>query len=166
MIYKSHHGNLPRRRVGRQAQVWNPVNGRWEVANGGLGQAVGSQSWCDSASAWNPVAWFACFSSDVSKVGSAFTALPAPPPAAPPGAPCQNASDPTCMAQLTVPGAFTPQMSADEAAANSLANWQGFFNALSTPDAGPSNDQMNTFFLIVAAVVLLYLLVPSGRKRR
>jgi hypothetical protein len=169
MMIRANLGNLPRRRVGRQVQVWNPVNGRWEVSrNGGLGQATGSQAWCDSASAWNPVAWFACFGSDVKKVTSAFEVLPTPPPAAPPGAPCQDPSNPACMAQLTVPGAFTPDMSAQEAHDNSIANWQNFFqtNFPGTGGGGPTNDQMNTFFLIVAAVVVLYLLIPAGGRKR
>jgi hypothetical protein len=166
MIARAHLGSVPRRRVGRQAQVWNPVNGRWEASNGGLGQAVGSQAWCDTASAWNPVAWFACFGSDVAKVNQALMIAPAPPGAAAPGAPCQNASDPGCLSQLTVAGAFTPDMSASEAAANSLASWQDFFGSISSPDSGPTNDTMTTFFVIAGAVVALYFLIPSGRKKR
>lgn len=54
---------------------------------------------------------------------SASCGFTAPPPAAAPGAP----QTPT---QMTVPGAYTPEQSAADAAANSQAAWQKFFDQL------------------------------------
>lgn len=49
--------------------------------------------------------------------------VPTPPGAAPPGAP-------QTVTEMKVPGAFTPQQSADEAAAASQANWIAFFDTI------------------------------------
>lgn len=101
---------------GKRVYSWNTVRGMWTQ---GLGD-----SYCDTASALDPLSYLLCLPSDVRRVYSAATAdFPAPPGAAAPGAP-------QTLTQMTVPGAYTPEQSAVDAHAASVAKWAGFYDAV------------------------------------
>ena len=177
----------------RYRWVWNPARGLWDKlpirayrrgaprTGGGapvrLG-ATGDQSWCETASAFNPLSYLLCLPSDIKRVYAAATnTFPTPPGAAPPGAPCANVDDPGCQAELTVPGAFTPAMAADQGRAASLDRWNKFF-ATVNPDSpgGPAapctewfsflDSTCNSLWWIplAALAVFAFLSVKGGRR--
>lgn len=160
MLLQRNTLNIPRGGFsvnGRTKWVWSPALGLWQqlplaargvsvpARKGGGGSiarlgTVGDSAWCDQASPLNPLAYVLCLPSDVQKVYSAATSsFPAPPAAAPPGAP-------QTVAQMTTPGAFTPTDSAVATQQTSLADWNTFFGQVAAANNAPSTAPCSSFF--------------------
>ena len=156
--------------------------------NRGVG-AVDMGEWCARTTS-NPAEWMAAgflcapwvLASKVAQsVGATSTdtskPLPAPPPAAPAGAP-------QTYGQMTEPGSWTPEMSAEASMETSRQQWADFFNRIasqqpSPPEAvGPcghwysfldsacqAGAGIGTWLILGAAGVLGIVLLSGGRRR-
>ena len=83
------------------------------------------------------------------------------PPPAPPGGAAPGA--PQTQEQMTVPGAYTPDMSATQAHNTSVANWTKFFSDLDAAEkarqSAAGSDWLSSPWLLVGGLALGALLV-------
>lgn len=135
--------------------VWDSVRGVW--VRGGARQLRGlGDSYCDTASALDPLSYLFCLPSDVQRVYSAATAqTPAPPGGQPMGAP-------QTVAQMTTPGLWTPDQAITAGANATRQANQSFFDQLAiqnNPPAGPDPLSMIPWWVWVAAAAAVGLLL-------
>jgi hypothetical protein len=147
--------------------------------NRGLGIDTGE--YC-SAHGWDPACWPFLIAAKTAQItGTVKTdvskPLPAPPPAAPAGAP-------QTYGQMTEPGSWTPEMSAEASMETSRQQWVDFFNRIAAqqptppPEVGPcgrwysfldpacqAGAGIGTWLILGAAGVLGIVLLSGGRRR-
>ena len=136
---------------------------------------MGSQVWCDQASAFNPVAWFACFGRDVANVATATTSadLQAPPAIPPPAAPTLT-TDPAAASLPGVSYAGTdsdgnPVYAVPETADQNMARYRALVADFMTqqgqrtpPSVTPAGWLLP---LVIGAAVLGGLVLFGGHRR-